>query len=96
MVKAAHVFCLVLTRGELLSLRLGNREGEKKEGRAGKRSRALCDSAMTRSGTRTTNVIIFGVRRCTQCLLCAKPTDQGLPEKNVALLIRKEQRIMSN
>lgn len=50
---------------------------------------------MTRIRTGTTNAIIFGFSGA-QCLLCLRQQAQGLPEKNVALMIRKEQPIMSN
>lgn len=46
-----------------------------------------------RSGDKRLNIWGF---RDAQCLHCAKPKDRGLPERNVALLIRKAQQIASN
>lgn len=69
--------------------------GTKEERLSWKRSRALCDSSMTRISTGTANVIIFGFMGA-QCLHCIRQKAHGLPDKNVALLIRKEQRIMRN
>lgn len=47
---------------------------------------------MTRIRTGTANAIIFGFSGA-QYLHCVRQKAQGLPEKNVALLIRKEQLI---